>query len=579
MRKAEEGEVTYIIDDTDVEDEREVQPLQDKKVRVPMVVSLLIITLYIIFGALLFSIWEQEWDILIGAYFCFITLSTIGFGDFVPGFGTGWSKEKAVFNAIYLVFGLALIAMCFNLMQEEVRAKCAWLARKINLIDKTKSPSIPVSLSSKQREDKYVTLKGAPAVTEKHQRESIHGSNKRNVFPREHMVFHVDTDEYFKQDTGNGTGISKSVLARDGVGSNGAAVKSGIRTNSTSGQSRIVNLSTAGSMPSVKDGSQVEESKPIQPRGITIIPAQTSSRPSTTSRVLPPQKTTKRSQQKDSQHEKGYETEPLAAPATSQQAMSVSTHDIQDGGPSLERIYLKANDSSLPASPKMTRRDRSRSPVRGRSRTRGNMSESSAAAGDGTRTSAGIADVDDDTVDASSTASSTDLIKVANALRRERRPQSLSPAASPVSVRSEDTLLAQGDTDMLTFRPTVPPAYITACTLIPTTSRPPSRCQSRARSTSPVLRSFYQQGFDVLAAVSKTAGTPVSGVEENGEVSDANGSAEQWARSAFSKPRQISPGANRMPQQQSQPNLTKRSKMDDSKTLPRLLCLFNLLCC
>jgi hypothetical protein len=35
-------------------------------------------------GATIFSAWEN-WSFLEGAYFSFITLTTIGFGDFVPG--------------------------------------------------------------------------------------------------------------------------------------------------------------------------------------------------------------------------------------------------------------------------------------------------------------------------------------------------------------------------------------------------------------------------------------------------------------------------------------------------------------
>ncbi|ESO86997.1 hypothetical protein LOTGIDRAFT_63595, partial [Lottia gigantea] len=105
---------------------------KDEPVRVPIFVSLLIIALYIFGGAVIFSLWEEKWDYLIGSYFCFVTLTTIGFGDFVPGSSSAtWgNKEKNIFCVFYLVFGLSLIAMCFNLMQEEVRAKFRWLGRK-----------------------------------------------------------------------------------------------------------------------------------------------------------------------------------------------------------------------------------------------------------------------------------------------------------------------------------------------------------------------------------------------------------------------------------------------------------------
>ena len=107
-------------------------------IRVPLYVSLFIIATYIFGGALLFSMWE-DWDYLVGSYFCFITLSTIGFGDFVPGslaYTDYSNNQKLIICCCYLLFGLSVIAMCFNLMQEEVRAKFRWLAIKIGFMDR-----------------------------------------------------------------------------------------------------------------------------------------------------------------------------------------------------------------------------------------------------------------------------------------------------------------------------------------------------------------------------------------------------------------------------------------------------------
>uniref|UniRef100_A0A182WAU0 Potassium channel domain-containing protein n=1 Tax=Anopheles minimus TaxID=112268 RepID=A0A182WAU0_9DIPT len=104
-----------------------------------------ILKLYIFFGARLFADWEN-WDILDGSYFCFISLSSIGFGDIVPGASLqtkGDTKMEISFIlcAVYLLLGMALIAMCFNLMQvsqsvlslklcnnhpRSVFSQCAW---------------------------------------------------------------------------------------------------------------------------------------------------------------------------------------------------------------------------------------------------------------------------------------------------------------------------------------------------------------------------------------------------------------------------------------------------------------------
>lgn len=108
--------------------------------RVPISLVLIFVVLYIMVGAMVFSVWE-EWSFLESAYFCFITLSTIGLGDYVPGrtiktTGSGSDEGHAqlIVCCLYLVLGLAIIAMSFNLVQEEVAAKVKDIARHIGII-------------------------------------------------------------------------------------------------------------------------------------------------------------------------------------------------------------------------------------------------------------------------------------------------------------------------------------------------------------------------------------------------------------------------------------------------------------
>ncbi|KAJ6635738.1 TWiK family of potassium channels protein 18, partial [Pseudolycoriella hygida] len=90
-------------------------------VTVPITICLMIMIGYIFMGSLIFLQWE-DWSILNGCYFCFISLSSIGFGDFVPGdkilsHSPGKMMDmRFIVCAIYLLLGMALIAMCFNLM-------------------------------------------------------------------------------------------------------------------------------------------------------------------------------------------------------------------------------------------------------------------------------------------------------------------------------------------------------------------------------------------------------------------------------------------------------------------------------
>jgi len=80
---------------------------------------------------------DDNWNFLIGFYFCFITLSTIGFGDYVPGTSLdAWAaQEKLVLCALYLLIGLALLAMCFELIQEEVRLFVRSVGVRIGLLN------------------------------------------------------------------------------------------------------------------------------------------------------------------------------------------------------------------------------------------------------------------------------------------------------------------------------------------------------------------------------------------------------------------------------------------------------------
>ena len=126
------NEPDILDDDSDSDDD----DFNEKKVTVPLTVTIMVIGGYIFGGAMLFGLWEG-WDWLQSAYFCFITLSTIGFGDIVPGtdFGNSQAQTQLLIGSLYVLFGMAILSMCFSLMQDEIISKFRWIGKKMGILD------------------------------------------------------------------------------------------------------------------------------------------------------------------------------------------------------------------------------------------------------------------------------------------------------------------------------------------------------------------------------------------------------------------------------------------------------------
>ena len=107
-------------------------------VLVPIMINLIMIFLFLFGGAVVFSNWE-DWKLGPAIYFCFITLTTIGFGDMTPDRAFLEADQsfagalKMCFTVCYCVFGIMLISLALNLMQEQVMEKVHWVAREIGM--------------------------------------------------------------------------------------------------------------------------------------------------------------------------------------------------------------------------------------------------------------------------------------------------------------------------------------------------------------------------------------------------------------------------------------------------------------
>ncbi|KAF5928068.1 potassium channel subfamily K member 18 [Diceros bicornis minor] len=88
---------------------------QVERLDVPLPVIVLIVFLYISCAAAILPIWEKQLDFENAFYFCFVTLTTIGFGDTVlehPHF--------FLFFSIYIIVGMEIVCIAFKLVQNRL---------------------------------------------------------------------------------------------------------------------------------------------------------------------------------------------------------------------------------------------------------------------------------------------------------------------------------------------------------------------------------------------------------------------------------------------------------------------------
>ncbi|XP_074151810.1 potassium channel subfamily K member 18 [Sminthopsis crassicaudata] len=82
---------------------------------VPIIIIALVVLAYISFGAAILPLWETHLDFGTAFYFCFITFTTIGFGDI--------KLDRTVlflFCSMYIVVGMEIVFIAFKLLQDRL---------------------------------------------------------------------------------------------------------------------------------------------------------------------------------------------------------------------------------------------------------------------------------------------------------------------------------------------------------------------------------------------------------------------------------------------------------------------------
>ncbi|KAF3426369.1 hypothetical protein E2986_01892 [Frieseomelitta varia] len=134
---------------------------------------------YIVAGA--FTLHKLDgWSFVDASYFCFMSLSTIGFGDMVPGSYPRQSLYESRnvtiwFCSFYIMSGMALTAMCFNILHDEIVHRLSHQSEKQEPVKA--SPSVdelstdPLTLTSNGTDDNDICGTEPPASLFAHENE------------------------------------------------------------------------------------------------------------------------------------------------------------------------------------------------------------------------------------------------------------------------------------------------------------------------------------------------------------------------------------------------------------------------
>ena len=98
------------------------------KFNLPPIVALTIAVAYILLGVVIYRQWER-WTYLEAFYFVFISLSTVGFGDILPE-----HPNFFLASSVYVLIGLALVAMVITVVMETVNSTIEIAKDKVCLV-------------------------------------------------------------------------------------------------------------------------------------------------------------------------------------------------------------------------------------------------------------------------------------------------------------------------------------------------------------------------------------------------------------------------------------------------------------
>lgn len=141
------------------------------------VLATVAVSCFFLVPAAIFSALEDNWNFLESFYFCFISLSTIGLGDYVPGEGTN-QRFREIYKVgitVYLLLGLVVMLVVLEtfceLQQMKQLRKMFYLKKKqrpqdrLAILEHDQLSFTSTVVATPSYEDKTRHFLGAPVLT------------------------------------------------------------------------------------------------------------------------------------------------------------------------------------------------------------------------------------------------------------------------------------------------------------------------------------------------------------------------------------------------------------------------------
>ncbi|KAM4690505.1 potassium channel, subfamily K, member 16-like [Rhinophrynus dorsalis] len=136
--------------------------INKKKVKILTILFFLVTGIIVFLGIPpLVFIRTEHWTYTEGIYYAFISLSTIGFGDYVVGYEAHSNTGYRAFVCLWIIFGLAWLSLLFNLLTSLFEDTEKKIAKDLHKKEKNKKSNQQISmepltrnqLSEKEEED------------------------------------------------------------------------------------------------------------------------------------------------------------------------------------------------------------------------------------------------------------------------------------------------------------------------------------------------------------------------------------------------------------------------------------------